>query len=122
MSARLSLEQRRARALTEEEWQSQVTDLAELLGFSWVHFRPAQTNKGWRVPVEGPLGKGWPDLEIIGRGRRIHVELKRELGEVSAEQEAVHAWIRANGGECYVWRPSDWDEVMRVLREGPGQC
>lgn len=117
MSARLSQEQRRNRALREDEWQSQVTDLCDLYGYSWVHFRAARTTKGWRVPVEGPLGEGWPDLHIVGRGRRIYVELKRELGEVSAEQEAVHAWIRANGGECYVWRPSQFEEVVRVLRE-----
>lgn len=116
MSARLTVEQRRLRALTEGQWQAQVCQLAEAHGYSWVHLRAARTKHGWRVPVEGPLGKGWPDLTLVGRGRRIYAELKRELGKTTPEQEAVHQWIRENGGEVYVWRPSDLDEVIDVLR------
>ena len=44
--------------MTEREFQQQVTDLAELYGWAWAHFRPAQPTKGWRTPVSGPLGKG----------------------------------------------------------------
>lgn len=112
---RLTIAERQYREMSEAQWQKQVTNLAEALGYSYVHFRAARTQHGWRVPMSGPLGKGWPDLTIVGRGRRIHVELKSEQGKVSAEQEWVHEQIRSNGGECYVWRPSDIDEVVRVL-------
>lgn len=74
--------------MTELEFQNQVTELAEIYGWSWVHFRPAQTAKGWRTPVSGPLGAGWPDLVLIReRDRRlIFAELKRDGGTLSAQQ------------------------------------
>src|SRR4051812_37499898 len=35
---------RRMTPLSEKEFQRQVTDLAEIYGWSWAHFRPAQTS------------------------------------------------------------------------------
>jgi hypothetical protein len=107
--ARLSAQQRADRALTEAEFQRAVTDLAAILGWSFVHFRPAQTARGWRTPVEGPLGQGWPDLILASPMRRrvLAVELKRELGAVSADQENVHRVLEASGMPVRVWRPSD---------------
>lgn len=134
--------------MTEAELQRLVTDLAELFGWSWVHFRPAQTNRGWRVPVEGPLGKGWPDLVLVHvvRQRLIFAELKRQTGQVDADQAAVLAALQVMAGgwmrvvdrtitateerhdwttsriDVVVWRPSDLGdpietgEIARVLR------
>lgn len=107
--ARLSAQERADRALTEAEFQRAVTDLAAILGWSWVHFRPAQTARGWRTPVEGPLGQGWPDLVLVSplRRRFLAVELKRELGALSPDQEQVHRILEAGGLTVRVWRPSD---------------
>jgi VRR-NUC domain len=107
--ARLTSQERADRALTESEFQRAVTDLAAMLGWSYVHFRPAQTARGWRTPVEGPLGQGWPDLVLVSpqRHRVLAVELKRELGSVSADQAYVHAVLEAGGLAVRVWRPSD---------------
>lgn len=94
MSARLTAQDHRDRAVTEAAFQRQVTDLATALGWSWAHWRPLQNRRGmWQVPVEGPLGAGWPDLTLLRvRDRRLlFVELKRELGTVSADQAAVLA-------------------------------
>jgi hypothetical protein len=66
-----------ASLISERDWQRQVTDAAELFGWTWVHFRPARTEHGWRTPVSGPLGKGWPDLTLI-RERVVYVELKAQ--------------------------------------------
>jgi hypothetical protein len=125
MADRLSDVERRERALTEADFQRLVTDLATTLGWSWAHWRPAQTKRGWRTPVEGPLGAGWPDLTLVRvRDRRlVFVELKRELGTVTADQAAVLAVLEelAIGWLCtiepparpcprievHVWRPSD---------------
>jgi hypothetical protein len=104
--------------MLEADLQRCVTDMAALFGWSHVHFRPAQTRKGWRVPVEGPLGAGWPDLVLVRvRDRRLlFVELKRELGQVSADQAAVLAALGAVA-EAVVWRPSDLTDgrVQAVL-------
>jgi len=116
MSARLTNAERQLRALTESDWQGQVFELARLYGYSYVHFRAARTTRGWRVPVEGPLGKGWPDIVLFRPGRTVYAELKRETGnECSPDQLWVHEQIRAAGNECYVWKPSDLNEVQRVL-------
>lgn len=91
---RLTDQERRDRAVTEADFQRQVTDLATALGWAWAHWRPLQNRRGmWQVPVEGPLGAGWPDLTLVRvRDRRLlFVELKRELGTVSADQAAVLA-------------------------------
>jgi hypothetical protein len=41
--------------MSEADLLAQVTELAELYGWQWVHFRPARTVHGWRTPVSGPL-------------------------------------------------------------------
>lgn len=105
-----------ASLVTERDWQRQVTDAAELFGWQWVHFRPAQTQHGWRTPVSGPLGKGWPDLMLV-RERVIFAECKRQDGSrVTPEQQAVHSALRAAGALVYVWRPADLPDVLDALR------
>jgi hypothetical protein len=125
-------------AITEAAFQRQVTDLAELLGWQWVHFRPAQTQRGWRTPVSGPLGRGWPDLVLVRiRDKRlVFAELKSERAPApSGEQAWVLEQLRAlvfnryvvgpSVGftalaipqlEVFVWRPSDWDGICEALR------
>jgi hypothetical protein len=137
---RLTPEQVRDRALTELDLQRLVTDLAGILGWEWVHFRPAQTQRGWRTPVSGPLGQGWPDLVLVRIGhsgwvrvgydrRLIFAELKREGGQLTADQERVLDVLRSlvrdlceEGAstqvEVHVWRPSDLTSgaIEEVLR------
>lgn len=104
--------------MTEQEFQLQVTDLAELYGWSWVHFRPAQTAKGWRTPVSGPLGKGWVDLVLVRErdSRILFVELKADKGKVSLDQESVHRILTTAGHPVEVWRPADFALLAMVLR------
>ncbi len=107
---RLTEQERADRQLSGGDLQRQITDLASLYGWRWVHFRAAKTDRGWRVPVEGPLGKGWPDLVLVSpqRRRTIAVEVKRELGDPpTADQEYVHLMLREAGWTVLVWRPSD---------------
>lgn len=114
--------------MTEMEFQRQVTDLATIFGWSWAHFRPAQTAKGWRTPVSGPLGKGFPDLILVReRDRRlIFAELKADKGRLTDEQAAVLSALGELEGpdrgpletqvQVVVWRPVDFDAIERVLR------
>lgn len=104
--------------MTETEFQRQVTDLAEILGWSWVHFRPAQTSKGWRTPVSGPLGKGWVDLVLVRPKdqRTIFAELKADKGKCSVEQLEVHDLMLRAGLHVETWRPADFDHIVKVLQ------
>lgn len=121
-------------AITEREFQRQVTDLAELFGWQWAHFRPAQTARGWRTPVSGPLGAGFPDL-VLARpkdGRLIFAELKRDGAKTTPDQDRVLELLEQVAGpergsrnfdpavrpqvEVFIWRPADLEQVMAVLR------
>lgn len=107
---RLTEQARADRRMSGAEFQRQIAELAHIYGWEWVHFRPAQTARGWRTPVEGPLGKGWPDLFLAHPRKRrlLAVEIKRELGDsLTPEQTAVLHTLAAAGLETVVWRPSD---------------
>jgi hypothetical protein len=122
--SRLTEGQRADRALTERDFQRQVTDLAAMLGWTWLHIRPAQTEHGWRTPISGPLGKGWPDLVLVSpmRRRTIAAELKRELGgDPTPDQAYVHSMLEAAGWTVRVWRPSDMTagRIQSELAGGP---
>jgi hypothetical protein len=104
--------------LTEREWQAQVTDLAEVYGWQWLHLRAAMTAHGWRTPISGPLGSGWPDLVLVHPRRHLFllVELKSNVGRLTGEQRAVHEVVRQSGLEVEVWAPRDFSLVERSLR------
>jgi hypothetical protein len=46
----------------------------------------------------------------------LFVELKAERGEVTPAQQGWLDALSKCSVECYVWRPSDRDEIARVLR------
>lgn len=104
--------------MTEREFQRQVTELAALLGWHVAHFRPAQTARGWRTPVQGSLGAGWPDLVLVRvRDRRlVFAELKSETGRVSSRQAEVHGLLEAAGHPVNLWRPADIEAIAEALR------
>jgi hypothetical protein len=137
---RLTDVERAERAMSERDFQRQVTDLAELLGWMWCHWRALRNGRGiWQVPVEGPLGKGWPDLTLVrARDRRlIFAELKRELEHLSPDQvdvinalreldvprgrDAASALVMAPFQlapriDVAVWRPSDLRDPIETSR------
>jgi hypothetical protein len=104
--------------LSERAWQAQVTQLAEMLGWDWAHWRAARTAHGWRTPVSGTLGEGFPDLLLVREvdRRMLLVELKSDAGQLTAPQRYVHACLRAAGLSVYTWRPRDWDAVVAALQ------
>lgn len=74
------------------------------------------TKRGkWVTAVQGD-GKGFPDLVLLRPGRAIMAELKAVKGKVTPEQETWLKTARAANLEAYVWRPSDIDDIERVLR------
>lgn len=116
MTRALTPEQRTLRAVTEAEFLAQVIDLARLLGWRVVHFRPAWTGRGWRTPVQGD-GVGFPDTLLVRGSRILAAELKREAGSRTTPDQL--AWLAAlsdAGVETFLWRPSQLDEIAEVLR------
>lgn len=83
--------------ITEDAFMSQLIGVARLCGWKVAHFRPARTKGGWRTPVAAD-GQGFPDL-LLARERIVVAELKAEKGR-----------------EAHVWRPSDFDDAITVLR------
>jgi hypothetical protein len=127
MSRRLTDDDRRFRELTEAQFQLQVTSLAQLLGWHWVHvsYGPRLNRAGavarYTTPTTGTMAKGWPDLVLVrAKDKRIiFAELKRETGTTRPEQEDVLNILRtlvSDHVEVHVWRPSDIDALALVLQ------
>lgn len=90
--------------ISERQFQRQVVDLAKLLGWRcyWT----------WNS-LHSP--KGWPDLVLIKRPRVVFLELKGERTPVTDEQRETIAELQACGMTAMVARPSNWNEIERVL-------
>ncbi|MCA1570865.1 MAG: VRR-NUC domain-containing protein [Chloroflexi bacterium] len=103
--------------LREIDLQRQVVQLAELLGWEHVHWRPAMTKQGWRTPGSGTLAKGFPDLLLVRPSDRrlIFVELKADGHKPTPDQERVLDVLRSVS-EIHVWSPAMWDDIEATLR------
>ena len=108
--------------ISEKEWQTTVLDLAKLGGWRSYHTFDSRRSAA-----------GFPDLVLTRPPELVFAELKAEKGRTTPEQEAwledlrvVAQCIMLNGEglggdaipvQVYVWRPSDFAEVRRVLLE-----
>ncbi len=91
--------------ITEKDFGGWLVELADLRG--WAHYH------AW-LSIHSP--RGWPDYALCRPPRLVLAELKRERGKVSPSQEIWLGLLRkCPGVECYLWRPSDRDEIERVL-------
>ena len=100
-------------AISEEQFQQQIIDLATLRG--WTHYHTHDSRRS---------AEGFPDLVLARRstlqggfdGRVIFAEIKTEKGRPSLEQRAWLALLLDTGKvEVYIWRPSDFDQIVEVL-------
>jgi hypothetical protein len=101
--------------MSEEEWQGQILDLAHLLGWRHMHARRSIGRGGkWTTATNVT---GWPDLTMWHekQHRVMFVELKTETGKLDPEQIEVLNSLSRAGQEIYVWRPSMFDEIRKVL-------
>jgi hypothetical protein len=101
--------------LSEKDFLHQVTDLANIRGWHWVHIRSGMTRDSWRTPISGPLGKGFPDLLLCRRERILFLELKREGAKPTPEQIEVLGILGGAAETMLVW-PNDWDLIESVLK------
>lgn len=109
MARRLTAAERALRSVPEEGpagYRRQLQDAAVKLGWRAYH-----THDSRRSPA------GFPDLVLVRRDRIIFAEVKRETTHPEAEQVA---WLAALSqvpcAEVYLWRPSDWDTALAILR------
>lgn len=99
---------------SEAEFQKVIVRYARDHGYLVHHPLPARVAAGQVLTaVQGDVG--FPDLVIVGHGRLILAELKRQGGTVS---DAQRRWIdeaTAAGVEAYVWYPRHWDRIKKIL-------
>jgi len=93
----------------EKDFQRRVEEYARLEGW---HVYSVPDSR--RVSLSG-----YPDLTMwrVVDKRLIFAELKREKGRLRPQQEVILDELRVLGkAEVYVWRPSQWDEILETLR------
>jgi hypothetical protein len=90
---------------TEAAFEQAVVELAGYLGWECFHVHDAR--RFW---------PGYPDWTAFRPGRHLWFELKRESGTLDTRQQVWQQRIRDAAGECYCWRPSDWLEIVDVLK------
>lgn len=91
--------------MKETEWQDLIMRSAR--ASRWLAYHVYDSRKS---------AAGFPDCILVRPPRIVAAELKTETGAVTKEQAKWLAAFAASGAETYVWRPSDWREVERVLR------
>lgn len=93
--------------ITEKQLREQIRDLCKVFGFKF-YFT-------WSS-IHSP--RGMPDLILVKPPRVIFAELKSEGKQPSpAQQEWIDLLGWCPGVECYIWRPSDFDEIVSILRQ-----
>lgn len=91
-------------SIPEKDFQALVVGAAQALGWLAYH-----------VPDSRKSTPGWPDLALVREGAFLVAELKSQTGRVRPEQEVWLELMRSAGISAYLWRPSDWSEVVLVL-------
>lgn len=118
MPKRLTDEERAWRSLSEKDFQKQVLDLARLYGWKVAHFHDSRRQVKPGVFVGDKDAAGFPDLVLVRPPELVVLELKRELGKTTPEQDEWLALLSACGVEASVVRPSNWDELRLRLGRG----
>lgn len=104
------------KAITEKEFLRTITELATLTGWQYYHPLPAASRLGkWATWQMGSVG--FPDLTLVRGERLIFAELKVRSNKLTEEQKT---WLEklkaAKQVETHVWRPSDWNDIVEILK------
>ena len=100
-------------------WEAAIEQLLDLYHWQWMHMRPAQTVRGWRTAASGC--PGWPDyyamrVERSGEVRTLVIEAKGQRDKPTPDQQSWLDLFSLTDAEVYVWRPSDREEMEKVLK------
>lgn len=109
-------QQQIAAAMSEDDLQALVVDLAHFYGWRVHHTRPAlRQSGGWSTPIQG--NPGFTDLVLAKAGLVRFVELKSQRGKRSNDQIL---WATALLPHYSLWRPGNWvDGTIRRYLEDP---
>ena len=92
---------------THDSFQKEIVKVAKLYHWKVQYF--------WRN-FHSP--KGWLDLVLTKpeNGRLIFAEIKIPPDDLKPEQqEWIDIWKQYKSVEVYVWRPDDWDDIIKIL-------
>jgi ABC-type ATPase with predicted acetyltransferase domain len=92
--------------MSEKQFTQQVIQLLTACGFEHVYHT-------W-TSLHSP--RGFPDIVALRtRDKRVLVvELKSENGKTTLAQEMWLAAFQCVGIPAYLWRPSDWEEIVGI--------
>jgi hypothetical protein len=93
------------KAMSEEELQAEVKKYALMFGWSYYHTRDSRGSD-----------EGFPDTVMLRKRRQVIAELKKEGEKPTPGQMEWMQRFGECGAECYVWRPTDLQEIVKVLR------
>jgi hypothetical protein len=99
----------------EKQWQRVVMDYARLRGWTVRHFHDSRKQITNGQLVGDRDAADVPDLELVRPPRFVKVELKSNIGRIKPGQQRYMDLLRECGLEVYIWRPRDYDEMMKVL-------
>jgi hypothetical protein len=107
--------------MKESEWQKKVIQIAHGLGWKIAHFKGVAMRRQngtvfFCTPVSAD-GAGWPDLVMTKGKRLIAAELKVGYNRVSDTQKGWLTSLAETGVETYVWKPTDLEEMSKILGE-----
>lgn len=109
MTADMTLAEYNAKAdlaMPERELQEFVRVAAKQFGWLYFHVHDSRHSPS-----------GFPDCVMVRGIRLIFAELKREKGRLSTGQQTwATALLFGSNAEYYIWRPSDRDDILEVLR------
>ena len=94
-----------AASISEKEFMAQVVQLLKL--FQWKYYH---TYRSTRSP------EGFPDLILVRGCVVLAVELKSEKGKVTEAQEEWLSALRKTAVKVKIWRPSDWEDIVKCLQ------
>jgi hypothetical protein len=60
--------------------------------------------------------EGFPDLVMVRGNRLIFAELKKASGRLEDKQILWLARLEQTGAECYLWKPEQFNDILRILR------
>jgi len=101
------------KGITERQFTQQVIQLLKLCGFDLVYHT---FNSMHSV-------KGFPDVVDLWLSdtRLLFAELKSDNGKVTDEQVGWIMALREAGQEAHIWRPAEWDSIVRIIQEAKGE-
>lgn len=91
--------------MTEAELQAEVIRLAAEHGVLVFHSTDSRRD----------IGRGFPDLVLVGSRNVMFVELKTTVGHTTPEQTTWRWKLLAAGAYWALWRPKDLPHIPSVL-------